>query len=153
MLMLFLIYLIFFRDFVYIGRVVWIEYWYFFGCYVDLLSFKGLEKLEDYLVKKKDKVILSRLLVIFQRVRVVKSVSSVFRIFELRISIIILNEDGLRDQIVDKSDFDYFNKYDFSGSLLLLFRKVLFLDLELKFENLNIELKDLVYERKLRYFQ
>lgn len=153
MLMLFLIYLTSLRDLAHTGRVAWTEYWHFLGCYADLSSSKGLEKLEDYLVKKKDKVILSRLSVTPQRVRAVKSVSSVPRTPESRTSTIILNEDGLRDQTVDKSDSDHFNKHDFSGSSLPLFRKVLFSDSELKFENSNIELKDLAHERKLRHFQ
>lgn len=153
MLMLFLIYLTSLRDLAHTGRVAWTEYWHFLGCYADLSSSKGLEKLEDYLVKKKDKVILSRLSVTPQRVRAVKSVSSVPRTPESRTSTIILNEDGLRDQTVDKSDSDHFNKHDFSGSSLPLSRKVLFSESELKFENSNIELKDLAHERKLRHFQ
>ena len=138
MLMSFLIYLTSLRDLAHTGRVAWTEYWHFLGCYADLSSSKGLEKLEDYLVKKKDKVILSRLSVTPQRVRAVKSVSSVPRTPESRTSTIILNEDGLRDQTVDKSDSDHFNKHDFSGSSLSLSRKVLFSDSELKFENPNI---------------
>lgn len=153
MLMSFLIYLTSLRDLAHTGRVAWTEYWHFLGCYADLSSSKGLEKLEDYLVKKKDKVILSRLSVTPQRVRAVKSVSSVPRTPESRTSTIILNEDGLRDQTVDKSDSDHFNKHDFSGSSLPLSRKVLFSESELKFENSNIELKDLAHERKLRHFQ
>lgn len=153
MLMLFLIYLTSLRDLAHTGRVAWTEYWHFLGCYADLSSSKGLEKLEDYLVKKKNKVILSRLSVTPQRVRAVKSVSSVPRTPESRTSTIILNEDGLRDQTVDKSDSDHFNKHDFSGSSLPLSRKVLFSESELKFENSNIELKDLAHERKLRHFQ
>lgn len=153
MLMSFLIYLTSLRDLAHTGRVAWTEYWHFLGCYADLSSSKGLEKLEDYLVKKKDKVILSRLSVTPQRVRAVKSVSSVPRTPESRTSTIILNEDGLRDQTVDKSDSDHFNKHDFSGSSLSLSRKVLFSDSELKFENPHIELKDLAHERKLQHFK
>ena len=135
------------------GGVAWTEYWHFLGCYTDLSNSRGLDKLEDYLVKKKEKVILSRLSVTPQRVRAVKSVSSVLKTPESRTSTIILNENGLRDQTEDKSDSDHFNKHDFSGSSLSLSRKVLFSDSELRFENSNIELKDLAHERKLRHFK
>ena len=104
-------------------------------------------------MKKKEKVILSRLSVTPQRVRAVKSISSVLRTPESRTSAIILNEDGLRDEIVDKSDSDHFSKHDFSGSSFSLSRKVLFSDSELKFENSNVEMKDLAHGRKLRQFK
>lgn len=73
-----------FRLFVYYKSVFWIEYWIFFGCYVDLVSFQGLKKFEDYLVERKERIVLSRLLVIFQRVRTVKNVSRELKILELR---------------------------------------------------------------------
>ena len=153
MLISFLIYLTSCRDLAHTGRVAWTEFWHFLGCYADLSSSQGLEKLEGYLVKKKEKVILSRLSVTPQRVRAVKSVSSVLRTPESRTSAIILNEDGLQDEIVDKSDSDHFSKHDFSGSSFSLSRKVLFSDSELKFENSNVEMKDLVHGRKLRQFK
>ena len=153
MLISFLICLPSCRDLAHTGRVTWTEYWHFLGCYADLSSSQGLEKLEGYLVKKKEKVISSRLSVTPQRVRAVKSVSSVLRTPESRTSAIILNEDGLRDETVDKSDSDHFSKHDFSGSSFSLSRKVLFSDSELKFENSTVEMKDLAHERKLRHFK
>lgn len=142
-----------YRDLAHTGRVAWTEYWHFLGCYADLSSSQGLEKLEDYLAKKKEKVILSRLSVTPQRVRAFKSVSSVLKTPESRTSTIILNDNGLRDQTVDKSDSDHFNKHDFSGSSLLSSRKVLFSDSELKFENSNVELKDSAHESKLQHLE
>ena len=142
-----------YRDLAHAGRVAWTEYWHFLGCYADLSSYQGLEKLEAYLEKKKEKVILSRLSVTPQRVRSVKSVSSVLKTPESRTSTIILNEDGWRDQTVDKSDSDHFNKHDFSGGSLSLSRKVLFSDSKLKFENSNIELKDSAHESKLGHLE
>lgn len=43
-----------------------------------------MEKLEDYLGKKKERFMFNRLLVIFKRVRVLKSISGILRILELR---------------------------------------------------------------------
>ena len=87
-----------------------------------------------------------------QRVRAVKSVSSILKTPESRTSAIIFNEDGLRDQIVDKSDYDHFSKHNFSGSSSSISRKVLFSDSELNFGNSNVEMKDLA-QRKLRHFK
>ena len=129
------------------------EYWHFLGCYADLSSSQGMEKLEDYLAKKKEKVVLSKLSVTPQRVRAIKSVSSVLRTPESRTSTIILNDNGLLDHKVDKSDSDHFNKHDFSGSSLSSSRKGLFSDSELKFENSNTELKDLAQENKLQHLE
>ena len=129
------------------------EYWHFLGCYADLSSSQGMEKLEDYLTKKKEKVVLSKLSVTPQRVRAIKSVSSVLRTPESRTSTIILNDNGLPDHTVDKSDSDHFNKHDFSGSSVSSSRKGLFSDSELKFENSNIELKDLAHEKKLQHLE
>ena len=102
-------------------------------------------------MKKKEKVILSRLSVTPQRVRAVKSTSSVLKTPESRTSTVILNEDGLRSRTVEKSDSDHFNKHDFSDSSSLSSRKVLFSDSELNFENSNIELKDSAHESKLQH--
>ena len=146
--MIFLIYLTSYRDLAHTGRVAWTEYWNFLGCYADLSSSQGLEKLEEYLEKKKEKVILSRLSVTPQRVRAVKSVSSILKTPESRTSTIILNEDGLRHQTVEKSTSDHFNIHDLRHNSSLPSRKVLFSDSELKCENSNIELKDSAPESK-----
>ena len=129
------------------------EYWHFLGCYADLSSSEGMEKLEDYLAKKKEKVILSRLSVTPQRVRAIKSVSSVLKTPESRTSTVFLTDNGLLDRTVDKSDSEHFNKHDFSGSSPLSSRKGLFSDSELKFVNSNIELKDLAHEKKLQHLE
>lgn len=151
--MTFLIYLTSYRDLAHTGRVAWTEYWNFLGCYADLSSSQGLEKLEEYLEKKKEKVILSRLSVTPQRVRAVKSVSSILKTPESRTSTIILNEDGLQHQTVEKSASDHFNIHDFSDKSSLPSRKVLFSDSELKCENSNIELKDSAPESKPRHLE
>ena len=59
----------------------------------------------------------------------------------------------MRDQTVDKSDSDRFNKHDFRGGSLSLSRKVLFSDSKLKFENSNTELKDSAHESKLGHLE
>ena len=151
--MIFLIYLTSYRDLAHTGRVAWTEYWNFLGCYADLSSSQGLEKLEEYLEKKKEKVILSRLSVTPQRVRAVKSVSSILKTPESRTSTIILNEDGLRHQTVEKSTSDHFNIHDLRHNSSLPSRKVLFSDSELKCENSNIELKDSAPESKPRHLE
>lgn len=151
--MIFLIYLTSYRDLAHTGRVAWTEYWNFLGCYADLSSSQGLEKLEEYLEKKKEKVILSRLSVTPQRVRAVKSVSSILKTPESRTSTIILNEDGLRHQTVEKSTSDHYNIHDLRHNSSLPSRKVLFSDSELKCENSNIELKDSAPESKPRHLE
>ena len=151
--MIFLIYLTSYRDLAHTGRVAWTEYWNFLGCYADLSSSQGLEKLEEYLEKKKEKVILSRLSVTPQRVRAVKSVSSILKTPESRTSTIILNEDGLRHQTVEKSTSDHFNIHDLRHNSSLPSRKVLFSDSELKCENSNIELKDSAPESKPEHLE
>lgn len=151
--MIFLISLTSYRDLAHTGRVAWTEYWNFIACYADLSSSQGLEKLEEYLAKKKEKVILSRLSVTPQRVRTVKSVSSILKTPESRTSTIIFNEDGLQHQTVEKSDSDHFNIHDFSDNSSLPSRKVLFSDSELKGENSNIELKDSAQESKLQHLE
>lgn len=81
------------RELAHNGKIPWVEYWNFLGCYADLSSPQGLEKLEDYLAKKKDKILLSRLSVTPQRLRNVKSTdSAVLKTPESRQSSVVLKE-------------------------------------------------------------
>lgn len=84
------------RELAHNGKIPWVEYWNFLGCYADLSTPQGLEKLEDYLTKKKDRILLSRLLVTPQRLRNVKSTDSgILKTPESRQSSVVLSEDVL----------------------------------------------------------
>ncbi|KAL9966171.1 hypothetical protein ACROYT_G024209 [Oculina patagonica] len=141
------------RDLAHYGRIAWTEYWNFLGCYADLSSSQGLEKLEDYLAKKKDRVLLSRLSVTPQRVRVVKSVSSVLKTPKSMQSSVIVNDGCLLHQTGDITDFDHCNEIDLmdlNESPSLSSRKVLFSDSEMKIENSNADLMDSAQTGKLQ---
>ncbi|KAJ7389817.1 LEM domain [Desmophyllum pertusum] len=44
------------RELAHNGRIAWTEYWNFLGGYADLSSSQGLDKLDDYLAKKNDRI-------------------------------------------------------------------------------------------------
>ena len=139
------------RGLAHYGSIPWTEYWAFLGCYADLSSPQGLNHLEDYLASKKERILLSRLSVTPQRVRTVKSVSSVLKTPESRQSSVILNDSGLLRQTSSASDDDSCNEnnlLDLSDSSSSSSRKVLFSGSEMEIVNLNFELKDAAKEGK-----
>lgn len=142
-----------FRDLAHYGRISWTEYWNFLGCYADLSSSQGLDKLEDYLAKKKDRILLSRLSVTPQRVRSVKSVSSVLKTPESRQSSVILDDNGLLRQTGGIGDLDQHNEndiMDFNNSSTSSTRKGLLLDSEMEIKNSNAGLTDFAQKGKLQ---
>lgn len=92
-------------------------------------SSHGLEKLEDYLAKRKDRILLSRLSVTPQRVGVLKgSGSTVLKTPESRQSSVILGANGLPRKTGGVRDYhcDESSDMDFSDGHHLSSRKTLF---------------------------
>lgn len=121
----------FLRELAHNGRIAWTEYWNFLGGYADLSSSQGLDKLDDYLAKKNDRIILSRLSVTPQRVRAVRNVSNVLKTPESRQSSVILNDNGLLHQTSDFEDCNDNDMMDVHDSPSSSSWKVLFSDSEL----------------------
>ena len=113
------------------------EYWNFLGCYADLSSTQGLEKLEHYLAKKKDRLLLSRLSVTPQRMQSNKStMSDVFKTPKSRQSSVIFREDVLLRQAESKSVIDYHEESGVSEGRKVTSRKI---QLELHHTNTGVE--------------
>ena len=118
------------RELAHNGKIPWTEYWDFLGCFADLSSSHGLEKLEHYLTKRKDRILLNRLSVTPQRVGVLKSSSTIgLKTPESRQSSVILGADvslPRKTGGVKVYDCDESSQVDFSDGHHLSSRKTLF---------------------------
>lgn len=105
-------------------------------------SSQGLKKLEDYLCKKKDRIVLRRLSVTPQRIGALKSSSSIVpKTPESRKSSVVVVGDDLPIQMATGYDCDVSCDMNVGGGDSLSLRKSLFGDAT-KEENLNITLQD-----------
>ena len=131
------------RELAHNGKIPWMEYWNFLGCYADLSSPQGLEKLEDYLGKKKDRILSSRLSVTPQRVRNVKSTgSAVLKTPESRQSSVILSDDGLPKQTGNNGGNNHGDEsvaMEFRKDHRSTSRKIWFLDSEMETDSADVE--------------
>lgn len=137
------------RELAHNGKIPWVEYWNFLGCYADLSTPQGLEKLEDYLTKKKDRILLSRLSVTPQRLRNVKSTDSgILKTPESRQSSIVLSEDVLWRPGEHESVSNCCEKSgvkDFSEGCKATSRKIRFSDSQIESDHASMEVdKDLL---------
>ena len=139
------------RELAHNGKIPWVEYWNFLGCYADLSTPQGLEKLEDYLTKKKDRILLSRLSVTPQRLRNVKSTDSgILKTPESRQSSIVLSEDVLWRPGEHESVSNCREKSgvkDFSEGCKATSRKIRFSDTQIESDHASVEVdKDLPWD-------
>lgn len=129
------------RQLAHNGRIPWTEYWSFLGGYADLSKLQGMEKLEDYLGKKKERLMFNRLSVTPKRVRVPKSTSGILRTPESRQSSVILGDNEL-SQETERTKVN--NQYAENGGIglrdshYLTMRKTLFSN-SVESENATIE--------------
>lgn len=139
------------RELAHSGKIPWVEYWNFLGCYADLSTPQDLEKLEDYLTKKKDRILLSRLSVTPQRLRNVKSTdSAVLKTPESRQSSVVLREDVL----LRPGEYESVSNYreesdvkDFSEGGKATSRKIRFSDSQIESDHASMEVdKDLLWD-------
>lgn len=139
------------RELAHNGKIPWVEYWNFLGCYADLSTPQGLEKLEDYLTKKKDRILLSRLSVTPQRLRNVKSTdSAVLKTPESRHSSVVLREDVL----LRPGEYESVSNCreesgvkDFSEGCKATSRKIQFSDSQIESDHTSMEVeKDLLWD-------
>ena len=139
------------RELAHYGKIPWVEYWNFLGCYADLSTPQGLEKLEDYLTKKKDRILLSRLSVTPQRLRNVKSTDSgMLKTPESRQSSVVLSEDVLLRPGEHESVSNCREKSgvkDFSEGCKATSRKIRFSDSQIESDHASMEVdKDLLWD-------
>ena len=139
------------RELAHNGKIPWVEYWNFLGCYADLSTPQGLEKLEDYLTKKKDRILLSRLSVTPQRLRNVKSTDSgMLKTPESRQSSVVLSEDVLLRPGEHESVSNCREKSgvkDFSEGCKATSRKIRFSDSQIESDHASMEVdKDLLWD-------
>ena len=139
------------RELAHNGKIPWVEYWNFLGCYADLSTPQGLEKLEDYLTKKKDRILLSRLSVTPQRLRNVKSTDSgMLKTPESRQSSVVLSEDVLLRPGEHESVSNCREKSgvkDFSEGCKATSRKIRFSDSQIESDHSSMEVdKDLLWD-------
>lgn len=139
------------RELAHNGKIPWVEYWNFLGCYADLSTPQGLEKLEDYLTKKKDRILLSRLSVTPQRLRNVKSTDSgMLKTPESRQSSVVLREDVLLRPGEHESVSNCREKSgvkDFSEGCKATSRKIRFSDSQIESDHASMEVdKDLLWD-------
>ena len=141
----------FVRELAHNGKIPWVEYWNFLGCYADLSTPQGLEKLEDYLTKKKDRILLSRLSVTPQRLRNVESTDSgILKTPESRQSSVVLREDVLLRPGEHESVSNCREKSgvkDFSEGCKATSRKIRFSDSQIESDHSSMEVdKDLLWD-------
>ena len=139
------------RELAHYGKIPWVEYWNFLGCYADLSTPQGLEKLEDYLTKKKDRILLSRLSVTPQRLRNVKSTDSgMLKTPESRQSSVVLSEDVLLRPGEHESVSNCREKSgvkDFSEGCKATSRKIRFSNSQIESDHASMEVdKDLLWD-------
>ena len=139
------------RELAHNGKIPWVEYWNFLGCYADLSTPQGLEKLEDYLTKKKDRILLSRLSVTPQRLRNVKSTNSaILKTPESMQSSVVLSEDVLLRPGEYKSVSNCREESgvkDFSEGCKATSRKIRFSDSQIESDHASMEVdKDLLWD-------
>ena len=139
------------RELAHNGKIPWVEYWNFLGCYADLSTPQGLEKLEDYLTKKKDRILLSRLSVTPQRLRNVKSTNSaILKTPESMQSSVVLSEDVLLRPGEHESVSNCREKSgvkDFSEGCKATSRKIRFSDSQIESDHASMEVdKDLLWD-------
>lgn len=141
----------FVRELAHYGKIPWVEYWNFLGCYADLSTPQGLEKLEDYLTKRKDRILLSRLSVTPQRLRNVESTDSgILKTPESMQSSVVLSEDVLLRPGEYKSVRNCREESgvkDFSEGCKATSRKIRFSDSQIESDHASMEVdKDLLWD-------